>query len=242
VTDLPDAAGLFALIAPAAAQALSFAQQREDLPIDHKGAGQFVTEADRAVETAIRAQLAARFGPVAVLGEEEGGALDGAETGWVIDPIDGTSNFLRGLPLWGVSIGYVARGAPVAGVVALPALGETLCTAGDGLLWRNGALLAPRSGRSPVRLIALGENDWEPGPVTDARAQAFRASRFAVARYNCAVFAQTSAALGWTDGYVERGCGLWDIAAGAAICRAAGLAVAVENLGEGRWAIDARRT
>jgi myo-inositol-1(or 4)-monophosphatase len=89
-------------------------------------------------------------------------------------------------------------------------------------------------------LIALGENDFEPGPTTDARAQALREAGFAVARYNCAVFALASAALGWTDGYIEHGCGLWDIAAGAVICREAGLAVTSQEIAPDRWSIDAR--
>nr|WP_250890430.1 inositol monophosphatase family protein [Sphingobium nicotianae] len=90
-------------------------------------------------------------------------------------------------------------------------------------------------------MIALGENDFEPGPASDERAEGLRALDFAVARYGCASFSLAGAALGWTDGYVEHGCGLWDIAAGVVICREAGLCVTASEIAPGRWSIDARR-
>lgn len=234
-----DHARLARLIAPARALALDYAAPRATLAVDEKSPTQFATEADRAVETVIRETLRAEFGAASILGEEDGGGLDGDGTGWAIDPIDGTSNFLRGLPLWAISIGYVERGVPVAGVVALPQLGEMLSAVkGEGLM-RNGQIFVPPPAGHPVRMIALGENDLEPGPQTDARAQHFRDRGFTVVRYNCAVFALTGAALGWNDGYVEHGCGLWDIAAGAVICGEAGLAVSFGEIAPGRWRIEA---
>lgn len=234
-----DHALLEALIAPASACALGFAARRSEMSVEEKSPGQFASEADRTVEQIIRRTLFETLGDVALLGEEEGGGLDADETGWVIDPIDGTTNFLRGLPLWGISIGYVIQGAPMAGVVTLPDLGIVLSAVERGGIRCNGASFERPQAHGAVRLIALGENDFEPGDVTDERARSLREAGFAVARYNCAVFALTSAALGWTDGYIEHGCGLWDIAAGAVICREAGLAVTCQAIAPDRWSIDA---
>lgn len=228
-----------ALAEDAARQALEFAARRENLALEEKTPGQFASEADRAVEQAIAGALRAALGDVALLGEESGGALSDEGTGWVIDPIDGTTNFLRGLPLWGISIGYVEGGAPVAGVIALPALGITLSAIRGGGVRHNGRPFVRPSVHGAVRLIALGENELEPGTVTDARAQAFRDAGHAVARYNCAVFGLAGAALGWTDGYVEHGCCLWDIAAGGLICVEAGLTVSMTEIAAGRYAIEA---
>jgi len=235
-----DHALLTRIAGPAIACARDYAGRRAGLAVEEKTRGQFASEADRAVEQVIAASLRSALGTVALLGEEGGGALDATGSGWVIDPIDGTTNFLRGLPLWGISIGYLERGEPVAGIIALPELGVLLSAIAGGGVRSNGAPFLRPAAPAAVRLIALGENDHEPGSATDARAAQMRAAGSVVARYNCAVFALAGAALGWTDGYVEHGCCLWDIAAGAIVCREAGLAVTTQEIAPGRWSIDAR--
>jgi myo-inositol-1(or 4)-monophosphatase len=231
---------LEAILRKAAARAMDWTARRSDLVVDEKSAGQFASNADIEVEALLRRELSAAFGDTAILGEELGGDLGETATGWAIDPIDGTSNFLLGLPLWGISAGYLEQGKPAMGAIALPELG-LLLSAGRGIGLRvNGQ---PRSGPprlSSVKLMALGENDFEPGPETDARAQAFRDRGFAVVRYRCAVFSLASAALGRLGGYIERGCGLWDVAAADIICREAGLQVEAGQIAPGRWAINAR--
>lgn len=236
-TALDDAA-LRRLIQPAAELALDYARRRERLGVDLKSPGQFVSEADRAVEVAIRAALAEAFGPVPILGEEAGGGLDADGSGWAIDPIDGTTNFLRGLPLWGVSAGLMARGAPIAGIVVLPELGLTLTAQHGRGTVVNGVAL-PAGVGSAVGLIALGENGFEPGASTDARAERYRGRCYTVVRYNCAVFSLANVALGRLDGYVENGCSLWDIAAAWLICQEAGVAVDVRRRSDGQYSIVA---
>ncbi|QOD94417.1 MULTISPECIES: histidinol-phosphatase [Microcella] len=84
-----------------------------------------VTDADQAVERAIREGLASERPDDGILGEEYGthtGSGDGAQRQWIIDPIDGTANFLRGVPIWGTLIGLAVDGVPVVGVVSAPAL------------------------------------------------------------------------------------------------------------------------
>ncbi|MGR2751405.1 histidinol-phosphatase [Agromyces arachidis] len=94
-----------------------------DLSIDTKPDRTFVTEADLAAERAVRDLIAERRPGDGVLGEEYGTAGSGARQ-WIVDPIDGTSNFLRGVPVWGALIALTVDGAPVVGVASMPALGR----------------------------------------------------------------------------------------------------------------------
>lgn len=94
-----------------------------DLRVDTKPDRTFVTEADLAVERAVRELLAARRPADGVLGEEYG-TEGSASRQWIVDPIDGTSNFLRGVPVWGALIALTVDGVPVVGVASMPALGR----------------------------------------------------------------------------------------------------------------------
>ena len=229
---------LESLIAQSAAMGRAWTERRAELVLDEKSAGQLASTADLEIEHYLRDALADRFPGTAAIGEEMGGTLTEDEAGWAIDPIDGTSNFVLGLPLWGISVGYRSGGASVLGAIALPALGLTVSAADGSGLRVNGAPAAPERG-SPVKLISIGENDFEPGPDTDARAQAFRDKGFAVVRYRCAVYSLAMSAMGRLGGYVEYGCGLWDIAAAEVICREAGMRVATKQIAPDRYAIEA---
>jgi histidinol-phosphatase len=97
-----------------------------DLRVDRKPDRTPVTDADLAVEDAIRTVLRTQRPQDAVLGEERGGTCPAASTGtnrrWLLDPIDGTKNFLRGVPVWATLIALVEHGNPVVGVISAPAL------------------------------------------------------------------------------------------------------------------------
>ncbi|WP_418190770.1 histidinol-phosphatase [Amycolatopsis albispora] len=95
-----------------------------DLRVDSKPDRTPVTDADTAVEDAIRALLATERPDDAVAGEERGGETAATGRTWVLDPIDGTKNFLRGLPVWATLIALVEDGEPVVGVVSAPVLGR----------------------------------------------------------------------------------------------------------------------
>lgn len=86
--------------------------------------GSPVTAADTAVEAAVRARVAELTPDMPVLGEEEGGRLDADVATWVIDPIDATANFMRGIPVYATLIAVVIGGQPVVGVASAPALRE----------------------------------------------------------------------------------------------------------------------
>jgi histidinol phosphatase-like enzyme (inositol monophosphatase family) len=130
------------------AEAASEAARREILArfrrvsVETKADGSPVTEADRAAERAIRAVLREATPGIGILGEEYGDEPGRGGRSWLVDPIDGTISFSRGLPLFGTLIALVEEGVPVLGLIDLHALGER--TVG----WRGGGV---RSNGEPVR-------------------------------------------------------------------------------------------
>ena len=95
-----------------------------DLVVSTKPDRTPVTDADQAVERAIREMLAAERPADAILGEEFGSTAGEGSRQWIIDPIDGTANYLRGVPVWATLIALAVDGVPVVGVVSSPALGR----------------------------------------------------------------------------------------------------------------------
>lgn len=115
-----------------------------DLRVDQKPDLTPVTDADEAVEAAVREVLARERPGDAILGEEQGGTAVFAGRQWVIDPIDGTKNFVRGVPVWASLIALLHDGLPIVGVVSAPALSRRWWAAtGLGAHTRFGAA-APR--------------------------------------------------------------------------------------------------
>ncbi len=117
-----------------------------DFRVDRKADNTEVTEIDRATEHAIVSALCEARPEYGVFGEEYGlsGPSD-AEYQWVIDPIDGTTNFVRGVPVWATLIGLVHNGVPVLGVVSAPAMGARWwATAGGGAFFAGSGHLARR--------------------------------------------------------------------------------------------------
>lgn len=107
--------------------------------VDRKADESPVTVADREAEAFLRAAIAARYPGHAVIGEEDGLSGDaGASYRWVLDPIDGTRSFVRGVPLYGVMVGLLCEGEPVVGAVNMPALGEIVYAARGHGCWWNG--------------------------------------------------------------------------------------------------------
>jgi len=124
------------LIREAGDLAAGYFARRATLTRETKGPQDFVSVADREVETLIRTRLAEAFPEDGFLGEESGGGA--GERCWVVDPIDGTNNFLRGLPLWGVSIAYAIAGEPVIGLIYLPSVGRLYSAVRGGGAWCEG--------------------------------------------------------------------------------------------------------
>jgi histidinol-phosphatase len=105
-----------------------------DLVVDRKPDRTPVTDADTAVEDTVREILAELRPDDAILGEERGGSVGDGRT-WVLDPIDGTKNFLRGNPVWGTLIALVDGGVPVVGVVSSPAMPRRWFASAGGGAW-----------------------------------------------------------------------------------------------------------
>jgi histidinol-phosphatase len=106
-----------------AADAISLPLFRSGLPIETKSDLTPVTEADRAVETELRRLLGAEHPADAILGEEQG-ASSGRERRWILDPIDGTRSYARGIPTWATLVALEEPGGMRLGVVSAPALGR----------------------------------------------------------------------------------------------------------------------
>ncbi len=105
----------------------------EGLEVRLKADLSMVTQADTAIEAMVREQLAVAFPDDRVLGEEEGGEAGERGRVWIVDPIDGTSNFVRGVPAWGTLIALRQDGEGVLGVCDMPAMGERYAAArGEG--------------------------------------------------------------------------------------------------------------
>lgn len=121
-----------------AADAVSLAGFGGSVPADAKADGSPVTETDRAVEAALRERISLTYPDHAICGEEAGGDLDPASPTWVLDPIDGTKNFMRGLEVYATLIGLVHQGQALVGVVSAPAMGERWAAASGQGAWRSG--------------------------------------------------------------------------------------------------------
>ena len=112
---------------------------RTGVEVELKGDGSPVTAADRAAEAAAREWIRARFPQDGILGEEFGLTRADAPRRWVLDPIDGTKTFVRGVPLWGTLVACVEGDTVLAGAAYFPAVGEMVAAApGEGCWW-NGA-------------------------------------------------------------------------------------------------------
>lgn len=214
---------LSTILTEAGAQALDFFNSLGDRAVEAKAPGDLVSDADRAVETTIRRLLTRHFPDCGILGEEMGGTPSGRF--WAVDPIDGTANFLSGLPFWTISVGLMDNGHPVAGGILAPALGLMAVGDASGTLIETG--LAPGSQASDHPCIGIGRNPRWPAADRHATEAAIEAAGLAPRLFGSCALSLMLVATGRLKGYIEpRVGGLWDCAAGLALCRAAGLPTA----------------
>ncbi|WP_137112923.1 inositol monophosphatase family protein [Rhodobacter sp. SY28-1] len=213
---------LSAILAEAGTQALGFFNTLQARTIEAKAPGDLVSDADRAIEVSLRRLLARHFPDDGILGEEMGGRPSGRF--WAVDPIDGTSNFLSGLPFWTISVGLMDRGQPIAGGILAPALGLMAVTDGTAI---HETGLAPGSRSTDPPCIGLGRNDRWPAADRHALEAAIEAQGLSPRLFGSCALSLMLVATHRLKGYIEpRVGGLWDCAAGLAICRAAGLPTA----------------
>jgi myo-inositol-1(or 4)-monophosphatase len=208
-------------IARAAGQlANDYFEHRADLEIELKGPTDYVSYADRDVENTIRRELERLFPGDAFLGEETASLFNGPiDRCWVVDPIDGTHNFLRGVPYWGVSIGFVVDGRTEIGAVYDPPA-DTLYYAMRGL----GAFCQQRNSETqlhaaPTRALAgsymaLGHHDRAfDARYFDIRRRMMEAG-IAMRNFGSAALHLSHVASGRLDAFIEMQLSMWDAVAG----------------------------
>ena len=198
----------------------------ENLQVSIKGAGDFVTRADREAERIIKEELRGARPTYGWLGEETGeDAGDDPTRRWIVDPLDGTTNFLHGLPHWAVSIALEHKGEIVAAVIFDAAKDELFAAEKGGGAFMNDQRLRV-SGRTRLAEavfatgIPFAGNGPLPATLQDL-AQLMPATA-GVRRFGAAALDLAYVAAGRFDGYWERGIKSWDVAAGILMVREAG--------------------
>lgn len=198
----------------------------QNLQVSLKGPGDYVSQADRRAEEIVHSELS-RARPGYAFLMEEGGEVEGTDGQhrWLVDPLDGTTNFLHGIPLFSVSIALERQGQLVAGVVYNPAMDE-LYTAERG----GGAFLNDRRMRVAARKrmvdAVLGTGIPHLGRGNHGRAlvdlRNAMADSAGIRRLGSAALDLAYVAAGRFDGYWEDALAPWDIAAGIVLVREAG--------------------
>ncbi len=189
-----------------------------------------VTSADKASEAVVKQGITARFPDHSILSEESG--LDestGSDWQWVVDPLDGTTNFSAGLPFFNVSIGVRYRGEAVVGVVFAPRLGELFTAVKDGGAYLNGERInTPSESKSLSQAVVSTGFPYDKAENPDnnldnvervlTRVRGLR-------RLGSAALDLSYVAAGFLDGYWELNLHEWDVCAGELIAREAGALV-----------------
>jgi myo-inositol-1(or 4)-monophosphatase len=190
--------------------------------VQEKASGDYVTEVDRRAERAIGSLLRAEAPELAVVGEELGGERSGRF--WFVDPLDGTTNFFHGLPVFGVSVALLDGGRPVAGAVHAPMLGLTYSGARGLGATGEGRPLRVSSRDPATAVVATGF----PFRVKDRLPEYERLLRPALRTFEdlrrpgAASLDLAWVAAGTLDGFFELGLSPWDVAAGGLLIEEAG--------------------
>ena len=198
----------------------------EHLQVSLKGPGDFVTAADRRAEETLRAELETARPGYSFLGEE-GGRHEGTDRThcWIVDPLDGTLNFLHGIPHFAISIALEREGAIVAGVVYNP-VSDELFTAerGKGAFLNDRRLRVAGRKRLAEAVVACALPHPSRGDVALSRSEhaAVQERVAGLRRFGAAALDLAWVAAGRFDAYWERGLSPWDMAAGIVLVREGG--------------------
>lgn len=190
-----------------------------------KGKANLVTKADVASQKAILSLITKNFPDHDYLAEENGVKNTGSDYVWVIDPIDGTTNFAHTFPQSGVSIALFYKGEPVLGGVTNPATGETfLAQKGKGATLNGKKIHVSKTPKLEQSLLVTGfpYNRFTRMPVLLKRFEKFLNSCHDVRRLGSAALDLCWLAAGRTDGYWEDNLNPWDVGAGVLVLQEAG--------------------
>lgn len=210
-------------------------QLRGRFSAEVKADNTLVTEADRTLEEFLRERLGALAPGWSFLGEETGLSGDPHAPCWVIDPIDGTTNFVRDLPLWCISVGVVAGGEPIFGMVAVPPLGELYWAVKGQGAWRE----TPQ-GKTQLKVVdhdVLMQEDLIACNTTVERVVDFKQVPCRLRNFGSLAYHLTVMARGSLVSFIAHYHKLYDVAAGVCLCLEAGC---VARYLDGRvWHADA---
>ncbi|WP_419730872.1 inositol monophosphatase family protein [Lichenicola sp.] len=182
-----------------------------------KSAQDWLTEADGAVEAFIAERMAALFPEDGFQGEETGRTHDGAFR-WIVDPIDGTSNFARGRDRWCVSLGLVEHDVPVAGIIVAPALGETFAAVrGEGATLNGTRIQSAPTTDFHRAMVEVGWGHRVAVPDFIATIDRVMTEGAMPRSGGSGALALADVACGRSDGYIELSIQIWDVAAALAI-------------------------
>lgn len=207
----------------AGATALGYFNALDSLNIESKGHQDLVSQADREVEAQIRADLARRFAEDAIVGEEHAPVAGSSGFTWVIDPIDGTANFVAGIPVWCVVLACVWQGRTVLGVIHDPVHGETFFAQSGGGAFCNDLPLRAASSRGITDgSVGIGFSN-RSGAGNVARLVAGIVDRGGVFSRNASgAMSLAHVAAGRLIGYAEDHMNAWDCLAGQLLVAEAG--------------------
>ncbi len=192
--------------------------QRADLAVDHKGDGTPVTAADLAAEIYIRERLTEAYPEDGIHGEEHGNVVGTSGRTWVIDPIDGTKAFTKGVPLYSTLLALVDEAGPAIGVIHLPGLDETVW-AGRGLgCFHNGETcqVSDHDGLDGAYVMTSGFSYWPDGMIDHLIAGP------SVLRTWGDAYGYTLVATGRAEAMIDPQANPWDVAPVAVIIAEAG--------------------
>jgi myo-inositol-1(or 4)-monophosphatase len=213
--------------------------------IRYKGEKDVVTEADIACDAAIRKSLSAAYPGHNIVTEEEAAVQRGSEYTWYVDPIDGTVNYSRGFPLWGVSVGLRKGDAMVAGCIWLPALEEMFTATLGGGAYLNGKRIQV-SAVDELNAAIISHGDFNVGNTPEQRlelngknVQSRGRAAAALQRVKClgsAVLEGSFVAAGRMEAYCMLAMKPWDVAVGSLLVTEAG--GTVTHLDGSKFSID----
>ena len=213
----------------------------ENLQVSTKGPGDFVSKADREAERLIKEELLGGRPTYGWIGEETGATAGADPTRrWIVDPLDGTTNFLHGMPHWAVSIALEHKGEIVSAVVYDPAKDEMFWAEKGAGCWLNDNRRLRVSGRRTMSEavfatgVPFGAKSTLPATLKDLGR--LMPACAGVRRWGAASLDLAYVAAGRFDGYWERELNVWDIAAGVLLVKEAG--GLVEGLREGTDPLD----
>lgn len=203
-----------------------------------------VSNVDVAIEREVREYVSARTPQAGFLGEEEGTSDTPTEVTWILDPIDGTSNFLHGIPLFGISLALVIERQPVLGVISLPGLNNEYYGANGLGSFKDGDPISARdTAKLGESIVSIGDYAVGTGASVRNEHRLSLTAELAASVERVRMLGSAAVDMAWlaegrTDGVLALTNSAWDFTAGVAIAREAG--ARVRDVDGSEHSLDAR--